>query len=300
MQPIKFSIASWLALWMLATTAIAQSASAADAVDTTQLKQAATRAIQIVEKSSAEYLKQRECFSCHHQAMSIFALMDARAHGLKVDMQNLHQQVRRTREHLERGQADYRQGKGQGGGVDTAGYALSALSAAGLPRNETTDAVAHYLLEIHSAKKHWACSSNRPPTESSDISTTAMAMRGLATYFNPQDLESAEGTRAIDRTAPERLRKRIEDCDQWLAKQKPADTEERVFRIFIAKARPAFDPLIQSTNTLQPEIERTMLALLQQELLDAQRADGGCGSTTHRIRFSQRRLCHGHGTLWLN
>ena len=233
MQPIKVSIACWLVLSMLATSAIAQSTDAtettADAVAATQLKQAAARAIQIVEKSSAEYLKQRECFSCHHQAMSIFALVEARSRGLQLDMPNLHQQVRRTQEHLERGKADYRQGKGQGGGVDTAGYALSALSAAGVPRNETTDAVAHYLLEIHSAKKHWACSSNRPPTESSDISTTAMAMRALATYFNPQDLESAEGTRVIDRTATERLRKRIEDCDQWLTKQKATDTEERVF-----------------------------------------------------------------------
>ncbi len=183
---------------------------------------AADRAIAIVERSSAEYLKQRECFSCHHQSMSIMALMDARSRGLKVDMANLHQQVKRTLEHLKRGEADYRQGKGQGGGVDTSAYALMALAAAKVPPNETTDAVVHYLLQIHSAKKHWSVTGDRPPTQSKDISTTAGAMRSLAAYFRSVDSQAAH--------APlDQLAKRVSDCDLWLAKLQPTETEERVF-----------------------------------------------------------------------
>ncbi len=236
-------------------------------VDAAALRAATARAIEIVEKSSAEYLKQRECFSCHHQAMSIMALMEARTRGLKFDMPNLQAQVQRTLDHLRRGEADYRQAKGQGGGVDTAGYALTALSAAAVAPNETTDAVVHYLLEIHSAKKHWSCSSNRPPTESNDISTTAVAMKGLAKFAAPSIEKDKEEKKS-------KLVQRITDCDQWLARQKPSDTEERVFRIFIAKARQSLAPLVDNNNTERSETDES-LAAMQKELLATQNSDGG-------------------------
>ncbi len=257
----------------------AQRTASRDSVGVEQLRIASQKAIQIVESSSAEYLKQRECFSCHHQAMSIMALMEARTRGLKVDMQNLERQVARTLEHLKRGQADYRQAKGQGGGVDTAGYALSALDAAKVPRNETTDAVTHYLLEIHSAKKHWSCSSNRPPTESSDISTTAVALRGLATYFNPSDIANSSaasdaGSASSVTPRTEQLERRLRDCDTWLARQSPADTEERVFRIFIAQQRARLDGRVARSDE-GLEQERALVKQLCQELLSTQNADGG-------------------------
>lgn len=250
-----------------------------------QLQSAAQRAIQVIERSSAEYLKQRECFSCHHQAMSIMALMEARPRGLKIDMHNLHQQVQRTVEHLKRGEADYRQGKGQGGGVDTSGYALSALAAAGVPRSDTTDAVVHYLLEIHSAKKHWSVTGDRPPTQSCDLSTTSVAMRGLAYYFDAANAIAGEKSKgenensqntisAIVRNPTELLKKRIEDCDVWLEKQKPANTEERVCRIFISKTRSTIAQFI-GTDAARLDLERTVANVQQQFLLQTQNSDGG-------------------------
>ncbi len=109
MRSINYWMTNLLWLLLLTATTSAQSVdkpstAQASSITSSDLKAAAQRAIKIVELSSAEYLKQRECFSCHHQAMSIFALMEARTRGLTFDMPNLHQQVRRTLEHLERGQ----------------------------------------------------------------------------------------------------------------------------------------------------------------------------------------------------
>ena len=236
----------------------------------TAWRASAERALKVIEHSSAEYLRQRECFSCHHQAMSIQALMTARKHGLKIDYENLQKQVQRSLEHLEHGRADYLQGKGQGGGVDTAGYALLGLSAAGMPRNPTTDAVAEYLLQIHSAKKHWGCTGNRPPTQSNDTTTTAIALCGLVSY-GPASNPGAGTTENGD--ASTRLTKRLRDCDQWFERQSPADTEERVFRIMAEQARLKLGQDPQLVVDV-PKTEQ-LIAKLQQELLQSQRDDGG-------------------------
>ncbi len=194
------------------------------------------------------------------------ALTTAFDRGLQVDLPNLKQQVERTQTHLDRGAADYRQGKGQGGGVDTSGYALLGLWLAEVPQNETTSAVVHYLLQIHRDKKHWACTGDRPPTQTSDLSTTAVAMLGLEHYFDasPSELTPNPMNQFI---------KRISDCDEWLATQKPVDTEQRVFRLIIAKSRERIGQKFHIVNaTLQlQELQDS----LKRELLATQNADGG-------------------------
>ena len=48
-----------------------------------------TRALPLLEKGSAGYVAQRDCFSCHHQAVPSFALDLARRRGFEVDADNL-------------------------------------------------------------------------------------------------------------------------------------------------------------------------------------------------------------------
>lgn len=206
--------------------------------------------LQLIEHSSAVYLRERECFSCHHQSMSILTLMSARGRGLKVDHDNLERQVKRTIERLELGKEQYKQGQGQGGKVDTAGYALWGLAEAGLPPNSTTDAVIEYLLQTHKDDKHWVCSSNRPPTESSDITTSALALRGLSAFAAEEQAS--------------RVSERRQACAQWLAENPPRDTEERVFKMFAAQ-------------TLGQESD---VVTMRDALWQSQREDGGWAQTT--------------------
>ncbi|MGN6137027.1 MAG: DUF1549 domain-containing protein, partial [Aureliella sp.] len=242
-------------LWLCSSSlALAQSPSA-DQVLSDQLlsdqvlRERAAQALQLIERSSAEYLKQRECFACHHQAMTILTGLEARARGLAVDHDNLVRQVERTIEHLRRGESDYRQGKGQGGKVDTAGYALLALATAGWPADATTDAVAEYLLQANADKQHWVCSGNRPPTEANDTTTSALALMGLKAYAREQRAQ--------------RAKPRIQECRQWLAEHPPEDNEQRVFALMAARS----------------VADTASMAALRDAILAQQRDDGGWSQT---------------------
>ena len=63
-----------------------------------------------------------------------------------------------------------------------AGYALLALEAAGWEPDETTAAVAHYLSAVPGRRDHWLSQSSRPPSESSDFTATALALRGMNAF----------------------------------------------------------------------------------------------------------------------
>ncbi len=251
-----------------------------DVVPEARLREAITPALKLIEHSSAVYLRERDCFSCHHQAMSIMTLMLARQYSFQIDYANITAQVTRSIEHLQRGEEQYRLGKGQGGGVDTAGYALLGLAAAGYPPNKTTDAVVEYLLQIHAESGHWKCSSNRPPTEASDITTSALALRGLAEFARSADASPQSDAVAGDamvttkgakeKTASDiqgfaqRVAQRRIDCQKWLSSKEPVDTEERVFQLYAARTLD------------QPDITKAM----QQALIESQQSDGGWAQTS--------------------
>lgn len=61
--------------------------------DPARLRQAVVKGISLIETSSAEYLKQRQCFSCHHQAMPVVMLSEAKKRGFEIDEQNFQAQV---------------------------------------------------------------------------------------------------------------------------------------------------------------------------------------------------------------
>lgn len=218
---------------------------AVDPISADQVRDPIDRAIKLIEHSSGVYLKERECFSCHHQAMSILTLVDARARGFEINHDNLVQQVKRTIEHLRRGEAQYKLGQGQGGRVDTAGYALWGLSAVQWPRDSTTAAVTEYLLQANASSRHWVCSSNRPPTEASDVTTSALALKGLSNYVEEIDHVRADKRRA--------------SCKTWLLGHDAKDNEERVFALLAAK-------------TLN---DSESVASIRKSILASQRFDGG-------------------------
>ncbi len=201
------------ALTFLASLVGADSLGPTDA----RIKSAVTKALALIEPSTAEYLAHRECFSCHHQALPILALTTARKQGFPVDQQNLRKQLKHTADHLERGRKNYLEGHGQGGQADTAGYALWALEAGAWTPDELTGAVANYLATRHKSQGHWKCSSNRPPSEVSDFTTTYLALRGLTAFATEDQAELAA--------------ERRETARQWLLEQKPRDTEDRVFQL---------------------------------------------------------------------
>ena len=212
---------------------------------------AIAKSLTLIEKSAAEYRRQRECFACHHQALPVLTLKELREHGFLFDERDFRDQLKHTTEHLKRGRESYLKGRGQGGKADTAGWALWTLEAGGCQPDETTAAVTEFLLQWQSDSDHWRAASQRPPTEASKFTTTYVALRGLSTFGTPEQSE--------------RVAERTEKALQWLLSAEPQDNEDRVFRL-------------RALNYLGADGDA--IAAAARELLDQQHKDGSWSQTS--------------------
>ena len=219
--------------------------------ETASIRPAIERAIPLLEQGAFGSSRQRKCFTCHNQALPVMVLSKAQKDGFSVDPENLEKQVQHTVAHLNRGLANYREGRGQGGQVITAGYALWSLLEAGLESSETTTAVSHYLLEYQKDTDHWSHRGSRPPSSGSDFTTTYVALHSLMGFG------TAEQQSRIDA--------RIRTISPWILKEIPQDTEDHVFRL----------RLLPYIDAEKPFIEKAI-----SELVDLQRSDGGWAQTS--------------------
>jgi len=204
------------------------------------------KALPLILKSTGEYPKSRDCFSCHHQAVPVLALATAKGRGFAVPVEAIGDAVELTETDLRGSIESYRKGNGQGGGVTRADYALLTLEVGGTTPDDVTDAVTEYLLRKDEARDHWRGTSNRPPSEASEFTATYLALRALAAY-------GTEGQR-------DRISVRVKKARQWLEETKPKDTEDRVFRLLALKAASSPEEMIRKASD---------------DLLATRRDDGG-------------------------
>jgi hypothetical protein len=119
--------------------------------------------------------------------------------------------------------------------------------------NETTAAVAEYLLLFQNDRDHWRTTSNRPPSEASAFTTTYLALRALRLYGTPEQQE--------------RIRQRTTTVRRWLLQAQAKDTEDRVFRLWALEVAGADAKDVQAAAA---------------ELARTQRPDGGWGQLEDR------------------
>ena len=210
------------------------------------LRHAITAAVPQLLAGARGHAEQKVCFACHNQAFPMLALTAARDRGYRVPDSFFTSQVEQIAKFLESNKKKFRDGQGTGGQAATAAYALFTLQLAGYRPDDTTAAVAEYLLKFEPARDHWRTNSHRPPTESSDFTTTYLTMRVLRTYGAKADKEKIEA--------------RIKTAREWLLRTEAKETEARVFRLFGLKEAGASD--------------RDMAAAAW-ELLRTQQANGG-------------------------
>jgi squalene cyclase len=174
------------------------------------------------------------------------ALTTVARRGFEIDGKHLQEQLKFVAGFLAKNKDRYLEGKGQGGQVDTAGYALWTLDNGGWKPDDTTAAVAEYFLLYQRESPHWKSSSRRPPSEQSPFTSSYVALRGLDVYGTPEQKD--------------RINARREQIRQWLIDNRAEDTEDRVFRL----------RALRLVDAPESEIERA-----RQELLSSQRDDGG-------------------------
>jgi hypothetical protein len=200
------------------TAHCASAARAEDAPSPEAIKAAVAKSLPLLEAGARGSMEQRkQCFTCHNQGLPIMALTTARARGLKIDEEHLQTQLQFIADFLGKNKEKYLAGKGTGGQVDTAGYALWTLNNGGWKPDETTAAVAEYLLLYQKDSEHWRSGSRRPPTEQSSFTVSYLALRGLKVFGTPEQQERVEA--------------RFAQVREWLVKATPEDTEDRVFRL---------------------------------------------------------------------
>lgn len=214
--------------------------------DEAQLRERIEKSLHLLEKASAGSADNRQCFTCHSQAIPVFAFVEAQQRGFRIHEKNLVRQIEHSHAHLERGRENYLEGKAPGGGIDTAGYALWTIEDGGRKPNEVTDAVIGWILKSQTAHGNWKPTSERPPTQGSLYTSTYLALRALHAFGRVSENAILEESK---------LR-----ASNWLFESEPKDHEDRVFQL-----------LSSQYASFQPERVEKMIAAIK----NSQRFDGG-------------------------
>jgi ankyrin repeat protein len=189
-------------------------------------------ALPLLQRSSETFLARsgQGCVSCHHQSLPAVALRFAQEHGFKVDEKKAQQQAEATLRFLGTRREALLQGAGVADQLDAC-YWLTGLAAGGLTRNDTTDALVHYLTLKQQKDGRWRPTLFRPPANDSDFTATALALRGLQLFSPP-----GRG---------EEIARRVAKARDWLVSATPRSTEDRAFHLLGLKwagaARSALD-----------------------------------------------------------
>src|SRR5579884_482730 len=235
-----------LFLVVLASALVGPLAAAETAPTAQAIRAAVVKALPLIRKGARGHMAHRSCFACHHQAIPILAMTTAAAHGISVDRQEIDTHLRFIAKFLDGHRSEYLKGRGQGGQVDTAGYALWTLEMGGWKPDATTAAVSAYLVQRDRGHGYWRASSKRPPSEASDFTACYLAVRTLQVFGTP-----AQKTR---------ITQRISTVRDWLLKTPAHDTEDRVFRLWALERAGADAKDVRAAA---------------RELIRSQRPDGG-------------------------
>lgn len=215
-------------------------------------REAVERGLLRLDAGSARYTENRQCFSCHHQALTVAAFAAARRRGFAVNNDHFRAQTTFTLDSFRPKRERIAKGEAVEGGNTMAGYALFTLDAAGHASDETTTALMRYLLERQRPDGSWPALARRPPSEGSAFTNAAHALRAFAVYGPAQDDKDDDLRRRLTAAT-------VKGRD-WLLHAKPTTTEDRVFHLRGLVAAGAEQKAIDAARDV---------------LLAGQRADGG-------------------------
>jgi N-acyl-D-amino-acid deacylase len=235
-----------IAVCLSAAGHVARAVEPAGLPDADRTAAAVSRGLALVERAAANYPTHRDCFSCHHQTLPMFAMVSVRGEQDRAADTALRAQAEFTHKSFQSKQASMLEGRGIGGRSMTVGYGLWAFELADRPADEVTEAMVTYLLKNQEREGYWKTTSNRPPLEESDITCTVLAVAGLRKYA--ADAQRAE----VD--------EKIAKARDWLATAPVESNEDRVFKLW---------------GVYQFEAAAEQIEAARAAVLAAQRTDGG-------------------------
>jgi N-acyl-D-amino-acid deacylase len=216
------------------------------------VREAVTRSLKRLDTAAANYITHRQCFSCHHQAVPLFAMVAAKRRGFEVSEETLKEQTAFTLKTFQPKIKEIKQGMSIPGNNTTAVYALGTLAALEHTPDDTTEALIEYVLLKQKSDGSWPAVTSRPPTEGSAFTNTAFALETIP-RFAPKD-PSEEMTKKLD-DAKSKAKK-------WLLANEGKDTEDIVFRL---------------RALVSARVDEADLNRAKDNLLKLQQEDGGWG-----------------------
>jgi hypothetical protein len=239
-----------------------EKASPQAAVSSKEVRKTVERGLDFLEKDAAKWRKERECSTCHHGVMTVWAFTEAKSRGYGVTAESLADVVKWTKERLK-GIDKPRDPRPGWKMVNTPAIYL-ALMAQAVAKQEAVSAeelkqIAGHLVRHQEADGSWAWSSapaaNRPPPffESDEVAT-------LLAYLALGSQEPA------DAKAKSEVRDARKKAAAWLAKTKPTGTTQAAALRLLVRVRAA-----EPAKTVQAEID---------QFLKRQNKDGGWGQVT--------------------
>ena len=183
-----------------------------------EVRTAVTRALPVLQRSAAEFVAKRACFSCHHNALPILTLHLASDRGFAVDSAVLKAVEEKTFRALRNPNAfdEAVQAATLSDPTPNESYLLMAAHAAGIEPEMTSQIYARRLAGWQ-RDGHWVTSDFRPPHSSSLFTATATAVRAIRLYM-PEELR-AQGEESI------------RSARRWLYATHPVSTEDASFRL---------------------------------------------------------------------
>ena len=160
--------------------------------DRAALKIRIARGIDRISTGVDNYPKHRECFSCHHQAVPLFAFRSHQTPDSALFLfgeQSWGDQSERrerildfTRKSLAREMSGLQADQELGGRGMTLGYALWTMSVGLADWGKTGDELVQKAIDTQQADGRWRIHSVRPPAASSEMMATALVVSGLNHY----------------------------------------------------------------------------------------------------------------------
>jgi ankyrin repeat protein len=217
-------------------------------------REAVERSMSLLQVSSSGMFPKGGCVACHAQPITHMAVVLAQHRGWDVGRSFPQESIELLRSQwMPAVGQSLLQGMEGGGTPDSLLYSSIALAAAGEPPSWNTDLLVYSLLAKQRAGGNWrGVGATRAPIQDGDFSRTAMAIRVLQAYGIPGRKAEIDG--------------RVKRAANWLAKQAPLTTEDRVMQLLglnWAKANAG----LRETRT--------------RELLAQQRSDGGWSQTPY-------------------
>ena len=183
------------------------------------------------------------CVSCHHNALPAIAAATLRRKGIEIN----ETQARANLDHILNffKAATSRMMLGDtavGGEALTAGYVQLALAREAYPLDRVPATIIHWLLARQMPDGRWLGNGvNRPPSEYTPISHTAMAAAGLRSYQLPGRSKEIEQS--------------LQRAQRWLLAVEPASAEECGMRlmglVWTRAPRPRIEAAIRDTKEQQ-------------------------------------------------